>query len=157
MLLSVSLLDNCMVELEESCSKKQKISLGNEAAHNSSQTSVLTKLLITLCKLAHKAAHNSSWTCSQSCAYSIQKDRLHPFMPIHNTGSWTVREPSRTAHKPSRTAHKPSRTVYERSGTWWKLFLRSTVYTAIEGSRHLHRTKNMNFRIVLCSAKQFTY
>ena len=60
MFLSVSLLGHCMVELEESCSKKQKISQGNEAAHNSSRISVLMKLLIALRKLAHEAAHNSS-------------------------------------------------------------------------------------------------
>ena len=68
MFLSVSLLDHCMVELEENCSKNRKISQENEAAHNSSRISVLTKLLITLRKLAHEAAHNSSRTCSQSCA-----------------------------------------------------------------------------------------
>ena len=62
------LLGHCMAELEGSCSKKRKISQGNEAAHSSSRTSVLTKLLITLRELAHKAAHNSSRTCSQSCA-----------------------------------------------------------------------------------------
>ena len=49
-----------MTELEESCSKKRKITQRNEAAHNSSQTSVLTKLLITLHELAHEAAHNTS-------------------------------------------------------------------------------------------------
>ena len=49
-----------MAELEEGCSKKRKISQGNEAAHNSLRTSVLTKLLITLHQLAHEAAHNSS-------------------------------------------------------------------------------------------------
>ena len=52
----------CMAELEESCSKKRKISQENKAAHNSSRTSVLTKLLITLRELAHEAAHNSSQT-----------------------------------------------------------------------------------------------
>ena len=59
MLLFVSLFGNCMAELEESCSKKRKISQGNEAAHNSLQTSVLTKLLIIVRKLAHKAVHNT--------------------------------------------------------------------------------------------------
>ena len=33
MCLSVSLLGHCMAELEESCSKKRKISQGNEAAY----------------------------------------------------------------------------------------------------------------------------
>ena len=64
-----------MVELEESCSKKQKNSQGNEAADNSSRTSVLTKLLIIVRELAHKFAH------------STQNDLLYPFMPTHNTGS----------------------------------------------------------------------
>ena len=49
-----------MAELEGSCSKKQNISQGNEAAHNSSRTSVFMKLLITLRELAHEAAHNKS-------------------------------------------------------------------------------------------------
>ena len=75
MLLSVSLLGICMAEQEKSCSKKRKISQGNKVAHNSSQTSVLTKLLIIVHELADKAVH------------STQKDRLYLFMPIHNTGS----------------------------------------------------------------------
>ena len=64
-----------MVEIEESCSEKRKNSQGNEATHNSSRTSVLTKLLIIVHRLAHKSAH------------STQKDLLYPFMPTHNTGS----------------------------------------------------------------------
>ena len=75
-----------MAELEESCSKRRKISQGNEAAHNSSRTSVLTKLLITLREIAHKIAHNTSRTCSQA-AHSTQKDGLYLFMPIYNTSS----------------------------------------------------------------------
>ena len=67
MLLSVSLLGNCMTELEENCSKKQKISQGNEAAHKTLRTLVLTKLLITLHERTHEAAHNTLQTCSQSC------------------------------------------------------------------------------------------
>ena len=43
MLLSVSLLGNCMAELEESYSKNQKISQGNEAVH----------------EFAHKAVHST--------------------------------------------------------------------------------------------------
>ena len=73
MLLSVSLLGNCMAELEQSYSKKPKISQGNEAAHNSSQRSVLTKLLITLRKLAHKAVHSTQKIVYiRLCLYIIQ-------------------------------------------------------------------------------------
>ena len=75
MLLSVSLLGSCMMELEKSCSKKQKISQGNEAAHNNSLTSVLAKLLIIVRELPHKAVR------------STQKDCLYPFMLVHYTGS----------------------------------------------------------------------
>ena len=73
MLLSVSLLGNCMVELEESCSKKRKVSQGNKAAHNSSRTSVLTKLLIIVCELAHKAVHSTQKIVYiRLCLYIIQ-------------------------------------------------------------------------------------
>ena len=85
MFLSVSLLGHCMVELEESFSKKQKISQENEAAQYSSRTPVLTKLFITLHKLAHEAAHNSSQTCLYKTVHSTQKDCLYSFMPIHNS------------------------------------------------------------------------
>ena len=62
-----------MVELEESCSKKRNISQGNKTAHNSSRTSVLTKLLITPCKLAHEAVHSTQKIVYiRLCLYIIQ-------------------------------------------------------------------------------------
>ena len=99
MFLSVSLLGHCMVELEESCSKKQKISQGNEAAHNSSRTSVLMKLLLIVREFAHKAVHSTQEIVYiRLCLYIIQ---VHEQFANHC-------ELSRSARK--------------HSQTWWKLF-----------------------------------